>query len=261
MPEPLRRKREDGTPYERPPEIHAWIVKLLAVAPAERVQQFDGISKRRPEYAPTEALIYFLRRAWAEGEAAQFERLFRILFKRVNQSLNMAISDSRMDGAAEIRDEVSGRFVDLIAKDCDEKADLLDFFEIRFDRAMVAIRTSVLRQIGPSTIKTEPLGSASDDGPQISAEVEVAAADFLSGDPSKLDDPAFRSILFAAIDRLPHDQKQVIGLLLQGIPIDAKEQDVMTVARILQCDERTVRNRRDRAFKALRASLQEEAEL
>lgn len=83
----------------------------------------------------------------------------------------------------------------------------------------------------------------------------------MSGDPQKIDDPAFRSVLFAAIDRLPQDQKQVIGLLLKGIPIDTKEKDVMTIARILQCDERTVRNRRDRACKALKVILEEEAEL
>jgi DNA-directed RNA polymerase specialized sigma24 family protein len=32
----------------------------------------------------------------------------------------------------------------------------------------------------------------------------------------------------------------------------------MTIARILQCDERTVRNRRDRACKVLKAVLQQE---
>lgn len=62
----------------------------------------------------------------------------------------------------------------------------------------------------------------------------------------------------AAIDCLPDDQKQVIGLLLQGFQIDSKDKNIMTIARILQCDERTVRNRRDRACKALKAILQEE---
>jgi len=33
----------------------------------------------------------------------------------------------------------------------------------------------------------------------------------------------------------------------------------MTIAKMLKCDERTVRNRRDRAYKALRAALQEDA--
>ena len=53
-------------------------------------------------------------------------------------------------------------------------------------------------------------------------------------------------------------KKQVVGLLLQGFQIDSKDKNVMTIARVLQCDERTVRNRRDRACKALKAILQKE---
>lgn len=263
MPDALKRKEKGGMLYRRPPEIEAWIEKLETVESTTRLLQFDGISRKRPEYVPTEALIHFLRRAWSEGERTQFEKIFRILLKRVDRSLHSAISDARMDGAAEIRDEVRNRFVVLITKDCTSQPGLLDFFEVRFDKAMVGIRTSVLRKSGPSTIKikTVPLGGHEDDDLEVSAEVETAAAEFLSGDPQKIDDPAFRSVLFAAIDRLPPDQKQVIGLLLKGIPIDAKEQDAMTIARILQCDERTVRNRRDRACKALKVVLEKEAEL
>ncbi|RMC98554.1 sigma-70 family RNA polymerase sigma factor [Aquitalea palustris] len=263
MPVALKRKDKDGMPYQRPPEIEAWIEKLEAVDVATRLAQFDGVSRKRPTYVPTEAVLYFLRRAWVAGEQGHFEKIFRILLKRVDQSLHSAIPDARMDGAAEIRDEIRSRFIVLLTKDCNTHPGLLDFYEIRFDKAMVGLRTSVLRKIGPATckIKTVPLGSEDDDGPAISAEVEAAFVEFMSGDPKKIDDPAFRLVLFSAIDRLPQDQKQVIGLLLQGIPIDAKERDVMTIARILQCDERTVRNRRDRACKALKAVLEQEAEI
>ena len=178
--------------------------------------------------------------------------------KRIEQSLCSVISDSRMAGARGIREEIMDRFAERIAKDCKGRTGLLDFYEIRFDKAFAAFRTSALRQIGPSVVNTVPLGTDEDDGLEISAEVEAAAADFLGGDPEKLDDPAFRLELTAAIDCLPDDQKQVVGLLLQGFQIDSKDKDVMTIARILQCDERTVRNRRDRACKALKAILQKE---
>ena len=258
MPESLKRMGKDCTPYTRPPEIETWLEKLEVVEPMARLRQFEGISRRRAEYVPTEVLVHFLRRAWAAGERAHFEKIFRILLSRVEQSLNSAISDARMDGAAEIRDEVRGRFLELITKDCNEKPDLMDFLEIRFDKALVAIRTSVLRKMGPSTVKTVPLSRPADDDSEISEEVETAATEFLGGDPSKLDDPAFRSVLAAAIDGLPADQRRVICLILEGFPIDSKEQGVMTIAQILQCDERTVRNRRNRACKALKAILQEE---
>ncbi len=258
MPEPLKQKRNDETPYERPPEIESRIKRLESVDAIERFRQFSTLSRRSTDYVPSEALVHFLRRAWADGMHRDFEKLFRILMKRIEQSLCAAISDARMVDAWGIREEIMQRFAEQIAKDCQERAGLLDFFEIRFDKAFTAFRTSALRQIGPSTVDTMPLGTDQGDGLEISAEVEAAAADFLGGDLEKLDDPAFRLELTAAIDRLPDDQKQVIGLLLQGFQIDSKDKDVMTISRILRCDERTVRNRRDRACKTLRAILQEE---
>jgi len=258
MPEPLKRKKRDGTPYERPPEIEDWLKKLEAVEGAERIRQFATLSKKSVGHVPSEVLVYFLRRAWADAKQGDFEKIFRIVMKRIEQSLCSVISDSRMVGAKDIREEIMDRFAERIAKDCKGRAGLLDFYEIRFNQAFAAFRTSALRQIGPSVVDTVPLGTDEEDGLEISAEVEVAAAAFLSGDPSKLDDPAFRLELTAAIDSLPDDQKQVIGLLLQGFQIDSKDKDVMTIARILRCDERTVRNRRDRACKALKVILQKE---
>lgn len=255
---PLTRKGRDGTPYERPPEVEDWLKRLEAVDAAERVRRFSTLSRKSPEYVPSEALVHFLRRAWAEGMQGDFEKLFRILLNRIEQSLCSAISDSRIAGARGIREEIKERFLERIAEDCRERVGLLDFYEIRFDKAFAAFRTSALRQIGPSAVDTVPLGADKDDGLEISAEVEAAAADFLCGDPEKLDDPAFRLELTAAIDCLPDDQKQVIGLLLQGFQIDSKNRDDMTIARMLRCDERTVRNRRDRAYKTLKSILQEE---
>ena len=107
-------------------------------------------------------------------------------------------------------------------------------------------------------VDTVPLAANEDDGLEISPEVEAAAAEFLGGDQQELDDPAFRLALTRAIDRLPDDQKEVIGLILQDFQIDSKDKSVMTISSILGCDERTVRNRRDRAYKALRAILQKE---
>ncbi|SAK59977.1 hypothetical protein AWB79_02669 [Caballeronia hypogeia] len=263
MPVALKRKKKDGALYQRPPKIEASIEVLEPIEANARLSRFDGVAKKHSEYVPTEVLVHFLRGAWAKGERGEFEKIFRILLKRVDQSLRSAIWNSRIGSATDIRDEIVSRFVVLITKDCASQAGLLDFYEIHFDQAMVALRTSVLRKFKAiaGDMITVPLGSQEHDGREVSPEVEVALEAFLGGDPQKIDDPTFRLVLFSAIDRLPEDQKRVIGLLLQGVPIDAKDQDVMTIARILQCDERTVRNRRDRAYKALKAVLEKEAEL
>lgn len=257
MPEPLKRKDKHGVPYARPPEIEACLVRLEAIDAAARLKRFAVASKKSAGYVPSEVLMYFLRRAWAEGTRAAFEKIFSLLLKRVEQSLCSVVSDSRMDGARGIREEIMGRFAELIAKDCKGRAGLLDFFEIRFDKAFAAFRTSVLRQIGPGSVDTVPLSADDDEGQEISPEVEAAAADFLGGDPSKLDDPTFRFELMAAIDALPDDQRRAVGLRLQGFQIDSKDPNTMTIARMLQCDERTVRNRLNRARNALKVALQE----
>ncbi|VVE16255.1 RNA polymerase sigma factor [Pandoraea soli] len=259
MPELLKSKDKNGVPFARPPEIEAWLVRLESVDVAARLQAFAVASRKSSGYVPSEAMTYFLRRAHTTGAKDEFKQLFGLLLKRVGQSLFASIPDSRMGGAQDIREEVMSRFAERIAKDCNGRFAMLDFFEVRFDLAFARFRKTVLRQIGPASVLTVPLSTDDDDGQDISPEVEAAAADFLGGDPQKIDDPAFRLQLGAAIDALPDDQRRVVGLLRQGFQIDSKDPNIMTISKMLQCDERTVRNRRDRAYKTLRSVLQEEA--
>jgi hypothetical protein len=258
MPEALKKKNKDDSLYKRPPEIEAKLEQLEGVEPVNRIQLFEPSSRKHPDYISSEVLVYFLRRAWTAAKIEEFESIFKILMKRVDISLQSAIKDGCMERARDIREEILGRFAELIAKDCQGQSNRLDFYEIRFDKAFVSFRVSALRQIGPMADMTVSLSSDESDNPELTPEVEAAAANFLSGDPSKLDDPAFRFSLMAAIDKLLDDQKQVIGLLLQDFPIDSKDPNTMTIARILGCTERTVRNRRDRALKTLKSALQEE---
>lgn len=67
MPEPLKRKMKDGSSYESPPEIEAWLKKLETVDVAEQLRQFATLSRMSIGYLPSEVLTYFLRRAWANG--------------------------------------------------------------------------------------------------------------------------------------------------------------------------------------------------
>lgn len=259
MPEPLKSKDKHGLPFTRPPEIEVCLARLEAVDATARLQAFAITSRKSSGYVSSEALTHFLRRAHATGAKDEFKQIFGLLMKRIGQSLFATVSDSRMAGAQGIREEIMGRFAERIAKDCNGRFAMLDFFEVRFDMAFDRFRKSVLRQIGPSSVLTEPLSTDGEAGQEISREVEEAAAECMGGDPQKIDDPAFRLELDAAIDELPDDQRRVVGLLRQGFQIDSKDPNIMTIAKMLQCDERTVRNRRDRAFRTLNSVLQEDA--
>lgn len=259
MPKPLKSEEKNGDPFTRPPEIEACLQRLESVDAATRLQAFAVASRKSDGYVPSEALTYFLRHAHAMGAKDEFKQLFGLLMKRVGQSLFASIPDSRMAGAQDIREEVMSRFAERIAKDCSGRFAMLDFFEVRFDLAFARFRKTILRQIGPTSVLTVPLSTVDDEGQDISPEVEAAAADFLGGDPQKIDDPAFRLELDAAIDALPDDQRRAVGLRRLGFQIHSKDPNIMTIAKMLQCDERTVRNRLDRAYKTLRSVLQEDA--
>jgi len=86
MPVALKRKKKDGTLYQRPAAVEAWIETLETVEADARLLRFDGVARTRPEYVPTEALLYFLRRAWAEGERKEFEKIFKILLRAANKT-------------------------------------------------------------------------------------------------------------------------------------------------------------------------------
>ena len=252
----MKSKDKNGAPFTRPPEIEACLARLESLDAAARLQAFAITSRKNDRHIPSEALTHFLRRAWATGAQSEFKKIFELLMKRVGQSLFSTISDARMVRAQGIREEVMGRFAERIAKDCNGRFAMLDFFEVRFDLAFARFRKTVLRQIGPTSVLTVPLSTDGDEGQDISLEVETAAADFLGGDPKKIDDPAFRLELDAAIDALPDDQRRVVGLLRQGFQTHSEDPNMMTISKMLKCDERTVRNRKVRAYKTLRAALQ-----
>ena len=93
----------------------------------------------------------------------------------------------------------------------------------------------------------------------LSIDVESALAAILEPIEGENVGLPFRSKLHVAISSLPPEERQVIELILKGLP-DPLIQTKMsvTIAKVVGCSEKTVRNRRDRAFEKLRDALKEE---
>lgn len=252
---PLTKTRPDGTRYERRSQIIAQIDGLLALDRGTVLKRCAITDRKHPEYVASEALLYFLRDTRSDNRDDHFERLFRLLLARVQSTLGVAVRDSQYRNADEIRTEILSDLSGIIGLDHTQPSDKLDFFEVGFDGALHKLKIDWLRKLGPQRLKTDPLDDA--ETGEIAASVEDAARDFFQRSASALDNPAFRSALFAAIDDLPDDERRVVGLILKGLPIDAKDENTVTIARVLDCTERTVRNRRDRATAKLRAALKE----
>jgi hypothetical protein len=254
---PLRKRRLSGELYERDPKAKALIAELAALSRDELTARAAITKRADPRYIPSECLVHLIRASRRDNNEAWFERLYRILIERVLRSLPRAEGP---DGKTEsltrgvVRDKVFSRFVELLSADRAAYVDKLDYFEVRFDGAVASLRRDAQEQAWRDENRSHPLEYDEDSG-ELSPEVEAAAGTHDPFAASDFDDRAYRSRFDAAIEALPPEQCRIIHMLRQGIPIDSKEPDVMTIAKALDRSEKTVRTYRDKAFVALRIAM------
>lgn len=259
MARPLTKvNKTTGKLYQRRSHVEALIEVIVALDRASAVKRLAIRDRKHSEYVPSEVLVHLLRETRQDNRSDHFEQLYRLLFNRIEGTLLSAVADSQYRNADEIRMEIISHLAEQVTLDQQHPAENLDIYEINFDAALHNLKIDYLRKLGPQRLKTGPLEDAQTG--EVSADVEAAAQSFLGHVSNKFDDPAFRSALAAAIDALPDDERKVVGLLFQGLPIDAKDAKTVTIARTLNCTGRTVQNRRDKAFEKLRKALQSEYE-
>jgi hypothetical protein len=60
------------------------------------------------------------------------------------------------------------------------------------------------------------------------------------------------------IDNLPDTHRRIIQMLIADFPIDSKKEGEVSIRSVLDCDEKTVRNRRDAFVRDMRALVSSE---
>ncbi|WP_419605486.1 RNA polymerase sigma factor [Thiolapillus sp.] len=186
-----------------------------------------------------------------------FERLYKILAERVLRSLPRTESaDGKTASMTNtiICDKVFDRFAEMLSRDRVEYSEKLDYFEIRFDGALASLKRDAKKQARRDQNRSVSLEYDDETG-ELTEEVERAAGSFDPFSQSEIDDPDYRSVLDAAIDTLPPEQMRIIEMLRMGVPIDSKDADAVTIAKVLGKSEKTIRTHRDKAFAALRAVM------
>jgi hypothetical protein len=256
---PLQKRKDGGKGdlYSRSPEVEAEIASLAALPRDELVRRCAVRSRRDPSYVHSETVLYFLRGTRADNNPALFNRLFLILSARITGALPRVDSiDGQTSSAtnSEIRDAVYGRFEELLASDRQGYEEGLDFFEARFDAGISKLKIAAQRRAWREENRNTPLEFDPETN-EPSQAVEEAYVEFKHKVDINFDNPDFRLRLDTAIDTLPKEQIGVIQMLLQDFQIDSKDPGVMTIATALKCDEKTVRNRRNRAVETLQAIL------
>jgi len=238
---PLRKRTLQGKPYARIPSVEDKLREVLTLPSKELVDRCALQDRKDPAFLPAECLLYLVR-TWKPDDP-EFELIYKSLAERILRKLPIG----------QVREKLFETFVDLLAQDRTSYVERLDYFEVRFDSALLSLRRDAQRQAC-----REPDHSSIDDpgNGELRREVEETVGSFDPFDPAALDRADYRSRLDEAINTLPIEQRQIMKLWLQGMPIDSTTPGTMSIAKKLGKAEKTIRLHRDQAFATLRSILE-----
>lgn len=254
MARPLRKLRPDGSPYARRPAVEAEISALQDFGEFDLVTRCQVSEKAEPNWVSPEAVLYFLRQDDRSIEVR--DRLMQLLLERLYRRLPKPSSSGSQTASlttTNIRDDVCDHFVDLLLGDAGAYDERLDYYEINFNQALACDILDAKRKHWTIENRGTELGSEDEE---ISAHVEEAAGKYDPFDPDELDKKDYRRRLQDAIDSLPELQQRIVEMWHQDIPIDSSDPSVMTISKVLERSEKTIRTHRDKAFFALRRRLE-----
>lgn len=261
---PLRKQSDDGATYFRPKEIEDALAALYQLPIAEVARRASIDDPEHPEYVRSECVLHFVRQSKTNGDTKPYQDLFTVLWTRVTSAIPVRLRKvtglsklGEVDSEEHIQEKVLGKFVELLSLDRLNYDERLDFYEIRFNSAIFSLKSTARRSVWSNESHREPV-AYDGDGTDLSLEMEEALERVRNPNGKTNDDFLYRLRFLDAISSLPPDQRRVIELLLEEVPIDSEDPEVRTISKILGCVEKTVRNRRDRAYAAIREALKEE---
>ncbi|CAO3438892.1 hypothetical protein [Azospirillum palustre] len=209
-------------------------------------------------YISSECLVHLIRRTRFDNSESQFDQLYRELMRRID-AVMPRVRGERMNKAeniyaADARDRVRDAFNERLASDRSEPGTDLDYFEVMFADAIAALRAGAMRKASREAMRTKPIERTPETN-EPSLVVERAGGSLDIEEMLLSDDPIYRSRVAVAIDALPDKQRRIIEMIRQGMPLDASDDAVLSIRKVLGVAEKTVRNRRDAAIESIRRAL------
>ncbi len=261
--EPLRKRKTNGEIYTRRSPIISQIATSLAWSFADLLDRAVIRDRRNNEYVPSEVIVYHLRQTKCDNSNGRFVKLYNILRDRIEAvcprpTRKVAGKISEDARTAEIRDATVEHITDLMFTDRQGYDEQLDIYEVVFDKAVRSAHITKLRKVSRRENATEEVQDAVSG--EVRAVVEAALGRYKKAGLTVEEDFDYRIHLRRAIDALPVDEREVIDLMLADIPIETKKDGEPSMTELLGCVEKTVRNRRDRAFTKIRQELNVEVD-
>ncbi|QTI78336.1 DNA-binding response regulator [Roseomonas marmotae] len=203
-------------------------------------------------------MVHLIRTARFDNNGPYFQQLYLELMRRIDAALPRVEGEriGKLENvhAASARDQVRDVFNKKLIEDQQNLHSSLDYFEVMFAGAVASLRATALRSSRREAARSAQIERDDDTlEPSVAVERAVGSLDLKEELLSK--DPIYRSRVAAAIDALPEKQRRVIEMILQGMPLDSSDEQVLSIRKVLGVTEKTVRNRRDDAIRRIREMI------
>lgn len=244
----LTKCRRNGKPYVRPGKVEAEIGAVYELSAEILQERLNIMEPEKSGYISSECLMYLTREVLRSKVNNRYNVVLPVLFARCKTTLAISVSDKMLPDAEGVREEIFGRFEEMVVEDgSGENPDRLDFYEIRFNLAFRYFYLDAIRKERKHSQNTVPLPDV------VSETASGRREDGLHRVPEALqatetpEDIACRDELVQAINNLPPDEQKAVMLRCMEYKVESEDSAEITMATLCKCSGRTVRNRLARA--------------
>lgn len=137
MAKPLTKRKLDGTPYFRPPDVEANIDGAIDQSLDVLQRRLQVSNANAPDYLKSECLVHLLRLAIERGDQARITAVYEALARRVDRTLRNRLQDYSSSVAEQVRLDVLHVLNELFSR----RSNTLDYYEAKFNKALKTLYT------------------------------------------------------------------------------------------------------------------------
>ncbi|MEM6692588.1 MAG: sigma factor-like helix-turn-helix DNA-binding protein [Planctomycetota bacterium] len=248
--------QQSGQPCFRPIEVEESLAALYALDRSVVAKRSKIIESIDPDFVRPECIVHFVRQKRSNHSQDAVGVLFKSLRQRVLRGARIPWSRSHGETDEEkeafeqdVGDFVLDHFLDLFKEDAKGYDNRLDHFEIKFNQAIKLDRIDAANKARRRP-KLVSFGESGVDNFDPGAENQFVAI-FQNKIPDS-EEITYRNELIAAINQLPDGEREVMQLVVM-------EHSNVEIAKLLECDKKTVYHRKKRARARLKEWLGEES--
>lgn len=264
MVQPLRKRRDDGSLYQRRRNVEEELEQLEKLTLPDVLAREREAEQRGEAAVSSEALVYLLRREAREGnsQGPGVDGLISVLIKRTETILMRHISGA-FDELQ--REAICHAVIDRLIDEITDASDKADYAEVNFNDWLKHNRIDACRKQKRKDTRTEQLGDAMADLAEDEADIML-----IKKEPVSSESPEAAYALTEARDRIAAAIREAnlaptfleAFLLYYGwdVPIESKDPEKHTLVKHFGKSEKTIRNwlrRAEEAFAKQRGEANE----